>query len=316
MRIPAAGAAAVGLSVLLGAGRSRAQGAAEAEKLFQEGKKLLGEKRFDEACPKLAESYRIDPATGTLLAAALCYEGQGKTASAWKAYVEVAVRASRERSAEREQAAHERARELEPRLGRLKLDVDPAASAAGVSVEIDGAPVAKTSFGTAIPVDPGEHAVDARAPGKRPFSSRVRFGSEGGTQTVAIGALADLAVAPPPPRPAPPFFTPLRVAGLAIGGVGLVGLGAGAGLTARALAKKSESALDCTGNLCGQAGFDARNAARAAGNGATAAWVVGGVLAGAGLTLFLVRRPSPPAAAIELSGSPAFAALRLGGTLP
>lgn len=59
---------------------------AAARALFDDGKRLMLEKRWDEACPKLAESQRLDPGGGTILALALCYEGTGKTATAWATF--------------------------------------------------------------------------------------------------------------------------------------------------------------------------------------------------------------------------------------
>src|SRR5262249_32467324 len=136
--------------------------AAAAEALFREGRRLLEEKKYGEACPKLQESDRLDPATGTLLALALCYEGDGKTASAWAAYVDAAGRARREDQKDRERAALDRAKSLEPKLSRVTLVIAPTVAALpDLAVTRDGTPVGRGALGTAVPVDPGPHTVVA-----------------------------------------------------------------------------------------------------------------------------------------------------------
>src|SRR5438093_12207200 len=60
--------------------------AARALALVQEAKALTAAKRYADACPKLAESQRLDPKTGTLLSLALCYQSEGKPGSAWTAF--------------------------------------------------------------------------------------------------------------------------------------------------------------------------------------------------------------------------------------
>jgi hypothetical protein len=96
-----------------------------AEALFEDGRTLFEAGQYTEGCPKLAESYRLDPATGTLLALALCREGEGKLATAWAKFKDAEGRAKQEGREDRATIASERAAALRPRLSSLAVDVPP-----------------------------------------------------------------------------------------------------------------------------------------------------------------------------------------------
>jgi hypothetical protein len=112
---------------LLGPGTARAQGSdadrAQAESLFETGRKLMAEKKYAEACPKLAESFRLDPTTGTLLNLAVGHRDEGRIASAWAEFKDAAALARRDGRADREQFAQEQVKALEPRLSRVTIAV-------------------------------------------------------------------------------------------------------------------------------------------------------------------------------------------------
>src|SRR5689334_20317483 len=80
-------------------GRVHAEAAsARAEEAFQRARQLMGQNDFSMACPWLEEAYGLDHGGGTLLALALCHEGEGKLATALEEFrqsLKVAVRTQR-----------------------------------------------------------------------------------------------------------------------------------------------------------------------------------------------------------------------------
>ena len=96
---------------------------AAAEALFDDAKKLMAAKHYAEACPKFADSQRLDPGVGTLLNLGLCYKQNGQTASAWSSYREAASLARSEGQSDREDLARQEAANLEPQLTKLVIEV-------------------------------------------------------------------------------------------------------------------------------------------------------------------------------------------------
>lgn len=147
--------------------------AAAAEDLFRQGLQLTRSGRFAEACPKFAESHRLDPAYGALINLAACYEKLGRTASAWQAYVDAADLARDKGQAARAKTARDKAGRLAPRLVRLEIRLGPDVDARGLQITRNGAPVDPALLGHAVPVDPGDHAIVATRQGAEPWSTSV-----------------------------------------------------------------------------------------------------------------------------------------------
>jgi hypothetical protein len=322
----------VSLSVILAsalhasAAFSQERDPAAAEVLFREGKKLLNEGKLDQACPKLRESYALDPATGALLATALCYERAGKLASAWAAYTEAASRAKQEGQTDREQSARSSADRLEPRLAHLIVEVDGKVDASQVSVNRDGVPLRVAVWGTPIPVDAGTHLITATAPGMAKFERQVTsqdgeeirvsvsFSRDSGNSAAAdesdpsAPVRADVAAAP---AEAPGFWTPLRTTGVVIGAFGVGGLALGGIFSMRALALKDQSERDgcLPDNRCTEEGTSTRLDARSNGDLATIATIAGAALVTGGVALFVIGAPDEPSSVGVLIG-PTSASLR------
>lgn len=178
---------------------------AVAEALYRQARDLMAAGKLDEACPKFAESQRLDPATGTLLNLAACHERQGKLATAWLEYSDVIVGARRDGRQDRVDYATERAAALEPRLSRLTLVLAAQADDTSLVLELDGASFGRAAIGVPTPVDPGQHVVKASAPGKKPWQQEITIGAEADQQTVTIPALED---APAPPVTSEPTSAP------------------------------------------------------------------------------------------------------------
>lgn len=303
------------------AGPAAAQATPEkdAQKAFDEGMKLLDQGKIADACPRLEESQRLDPAMGTQYRLAECWEKLGRTASAWALFRQVVSEA--QAAGRDDRAAHATARvtALEPRLTRILIIVSPSARTRGLIVRRDGAIVDEGQWGRGVAVDPGDHLISATAPGKKPWEQRQQARS--GTVEITIPMLepgagetsSDGSSAPvdePPLEPAGPRRS--LVPGLALGGVAAAGLAAGIALVAAANGKKADAATmrgrlagvdcivpspDCTA-LAATAG--------SAGNlGNAAFWtLVGSGLAAAGAVTYFAwptaGAPAPSAAVVHV----------------
>ena len=253
---------------------------AAADALFAEGRALMTQNKYAEACVKFAESERFEPAVGTSLNLGECHEKQGHTASAYGAFGEAKRLAIIRKDTEREEHAVKRRVALEPRLSKIALSVPPRV--AEMKVFLDGQELGAGAIGAAIPVDPGEHFVEATAPDKPRFVKELQVPA--GPVTVAVEVRFD------GQTPAVEWST-ARSAGVLVGTAGVVGMLAGGGFGIVAIVKNNDSKKECLStdaSMCSLRGVSLRNQAGTFADVSTGTLLAGGVLVGLGVGLFFL----------------------------
>jgi hypothetical protein len=274
---------------------------AAAEALFQEAQKLVHEKKYAEACPKFAESNRLDRGAGTLIHLADCYDKNKQTASAWATYKEAASAAQALGRNDWQKLATTKANALEPKLAKMTIKVTDPPS--GLEVTKDGAPLSQASYGLALPVDTGSHEVEAKATGYKPWKTVVTVSKDGEKLDVVVPKL-EAAPETATPVATKPDEKPkddtkpktaemstddgsgLRTVGYALAGVGVVGIAVGAVTGFMAIGKNNTAKEKCPneGACADKDGVDANDQAKTfglystIGFGAGAACLIGGVV--------------------------------------
>jgi hypothetical protein len=266
-----------------------------ADALFKEGKALMEKKQFDAACPKLAESYRLQPGGGAAMALAICHEGQGKLASALNDYREALALALRDKRKDREDAARAKMAEIEPRTSRIVIH------AKDVSITIDGVALPAASLGSSIPIDGGTHTIEATAPERLPRKVEVTIAAEKDRKEVEIAPLEPLpkkpdekkvvATPPPPPPPKPVETRSGSAVPYVIGGLGVIALGVGGYFGVTAISKRKDVSDHCPGDVCTDpAMVDRNNEAKRAATISNIAIGVGVLAIGTAVVLLVVDR--------------------------
>ncbi len=284
-----------------GAEGSRGGNQITAEALFQEAKALIRAGNHAAACPKLADSHRLDPAGGTVLALALCQQETRKFASAWAAFREALAWARQDGRADRAKIAEARALELEPRLSRIIVTLSPAVTKIpGVVAFHNGTELGENTLGAPLPVDGGRHEVRVTAPGYQEFRRGMAVVDEKGKATVHVERLEPLEPPAPKTKPVKEEPRPKPIAppepssdlppapGYVALGLGAVGLASATyfGLSARGNADEADQL--CPASPCSnQDGVDKNEAARSQATVAAVSGVVGLVGVGAGLWILL-----------------------------
>lgn len=298
---------------------------AAAEALFQQGKTLMEQRQYGDACEKFRASQELDAGLGTLLHLADCYEKMGRTASAWATFEEAASVAASRGDTNRHDIAQGRAASIKPRLSYVVIRA-ASQPPVGAVVTRDGRPVPSAIWGVPVPVDPGTTRIEVSAPGyqvakvevtvpvQAPAPIEVELpplvqdsGAEVTPATAETPALSTVTASSSEPLPAspPPVHdetSSRKTIGLVLGGVGIVALGVAAVFTITGYSDYQSSLDDCAAgneNSCGVEGKALRDDARSDLNLATIVGSAGAVVLGTGVVLYVTAPTSASATGTE-----------------
>jgi hypothetical protein len=277
---------------------------AAAEALFRQGRQAVEAQNYATACPKFAESQRLDPAVGTLMNWAACEEKLGKLASAWQRWRE-AIDALPPKD-DRQTYAQQRVTEIEKRLPKLAVTLSGDSSAKVFRDEVELGPA---SLGVPLPVDPGEHVVVVRLPGHA--AQRM-------TVSVAEAESKKIEVSPGPAEDTSVKVSPkgktTKTLGFVAIGVGALGIGGGIATGLMINSARTTVRSSCVDKACDQAGLDAASRGKTLVPINIAAWAIGGLGLGAGAYLLITSSSGGSTTAVGASPLPGGAALSASGS--
>jgi serine/threonine-protein kinase len=223
---------------------------------------MLEMQQYETACPKLEQSQKLDPAVGTMLYLAFCYEMTGRPGLAWRMYRAAHAAAAAQGQQARMKIAQLRAALLEPKLTRVQIPSDCLPTNAKVTIdglEFDRDDVAKGLF-----LEAGRHTLllGGWMPNVYEQSFETRLGepmvvpidceraSLVARSDAQSGHMARASVQPPLTVPAGPATARAdaekradlrRWFGIASGAVGVVSLGIGVAYALDSAAKSDDA---------------------------------------------------------------------------
>ncbi|MET0792262.1 MAG: carboxypeptidase-like regulatory domain-containing protein [Polyangiaceae bacterium] len=284
---------------------------AAARTLAVDGLKLAQAGKCEEAVPKLERAEKLHHSAIVLSRLGECHVSMGKLVEGTEMLRKVLREPLPANPTPALSKAYERAQTVldaaKPKISGLTVSVP--SPPADLRLTVDGQAVASTLVDSELPADPGDHLVEATAPGFLKATARVTLGSadkktvtlklevdpnapapvpvvagqDPNASAVPAAAPAQTVATPsaPPPEPAQP---PSRAAAYVSWGVGLVGVGVGTAFGVMTLKNKHD--LKCEGNSCPASERDAVDSAKRSGNISTIAFAVGGAGLALGTVLY------------------------------
>ncbi|MBS2019189.1 MAG: hypothetical protein JST00_40350 [Deltaproteobacteria bacterium] len=277
-----------------------------ARALGQEGVKLADAGNCEEAIDRLTRAEKIFHAPSTQARLGECQIKVGKIVAGTETLNRVVRETLAPNAPQAFRDAQERAKallaEAKPKIAKLKIAVAAPADAKLV-VTIDGENLPLANLNMNRPVDPGEHVVEATAPGFLKATGKVTL-PEGGIDSLALtmevdpnapkavpqanpdAPAADGAGAPAAATSTKKDRLPAYIA-FGVGGAGVL-IGGISGLVA--VGKKSDLSDACPNNVCPSAASqDVIDSGKSAATVSTVGFVIGGLGIATGVVLLLTN---------------------------
>jgi hypothetical protein len=303
---------------------------AAARSLAIDGLKLAKAGQCEEAIDKLERAEKLHHSPIVMARLGECYITQGKLVQGSELLRKVLREPAPTETSPALEQARERAqtliRETKPKIAALTLTVNGAKDAA-ISVTVDGDAVPSTVLGVELPVDPGEHAIEATAPGYFKATGKTTLISgEKRAFVLELKPDPNAAVSAPSPTPAASgerkgpvrFESAPRISRVnapaeppedsATGktlayvsyGVGVAGIGVGLVFGRAAMQERDQLDRECPGRVCDSGHQSRLDGAKTKGLVSTICFGVGGAGALLG-TVFLLTSGSPASASASQS---------------
>ncbi len=171
-----------------------------AHELFSQAERDEDAGRWQDALDKIRMVAHVKETAGVRYHLALCEERLGALNSALEDYTGAQAQAGLENAKDVLRLVGPALTALGPRVPSLTIHIVP--DPAEATVTVDGAALDRSLWGQPVRINPGEHQVEASAPGRTPIRTTVTL--HVGEATVVEVALAEV----PVPGPAPPLSAP------------------------------------------------------------------------------------------------------------
>lgn len=251
-----------------------------AQRLLNEGNQLWGDGEYLEALERFKAAYARYQSPKILLNIGTTLRQLGRSVEAAAVYATYldAPDADPKRLPDVQRIV----REIEAVIGKVQIEAEDG----DASVRLDGRLIEDFKSGMAVRVEPGQHTVVAERAGFPPVVQ---------TLTVEPGATREIKLRFERPKPAqvvviaPPPSHTQRDAGLTLGGIGVLGLGAGVALGLLARSSNDSASKHCLngGTACDKEGEKLSVVANLEATASTVAFTVGGAALTTGALLLL-----------------------------